>query len=198
MCQRSVIGYGIIQDINYNSLHLLYSQRKTPFSIRLSLFIASFDSLAIIWFALSISSAISVFIWFVQFSFQHPCHTVNVHTYFDLTLLQVLPFHTLAVPFWIPQGFHRFPVMSCHFLPSLSSLKLHVMCSQRLYLEEPDIFPFFPLRECFFREFYAPAWLTRMPKNLLHSLFKIRIILAIIVRFSVKWLYKKRRNISWN
>ena len=52
------------------------------------------------------------------------------------------------------------------------------MCSQRLYLEEPDIFPFFPLRECFFREFYAPAWLTRMPKNLLHSLFKIRIILA--------------------
>ena len=138
LCQRSVIGYGIIQDINYNSLHLLYSQRKTPFSIRLSLFIASFD----------------------------------------LTLLQVLPFRTLAVPFWIPQGVHRFPVMSCHFLPSLSSLKLHVMCSQRLYLEEPDIFPFFPLRECFFREFYAPAWLTRMPKNLLHSLFKIRIILA--------------------
>ena len=115
LCQRSVIGYGIIQDINYNSLHLLYSQRKTPFSIRLSLFIASFDSLAIIWFALSISSAISVFIWFVQFSFQHPCHTVNVHTYFDLTLLQVLPFHTLAVPFWIPQGFHRFPVRSYVF-----------------------------------------------------------------------------------
>lgn len=123
-------------------------------------------------------SQLLIKIWFVQFSFQHPCHTVNVHTFFDLTLLQVLPFHTLAVPFWIPQGFHRFPVMSCHFLPSLSSLKLHIMCSQRLYLEEPDIFPFFPLRECFFREFYAPAWLTRMPKNLLHSLFKIRIILA--------------------